>query len=225
MAVRGCDFWQPVASSYACGEATWRVPSLASPDPRAALSAADLMAYPAVRLFVDRAEAVQPSFSFGSANAAPVAGICARLEGLPLALELAAACVPALSMLASTSQVTLTAFHLRGASAMKRLLTASLLAGAVCTLILLAGQRAPSDDTTGGMVITPSSNVLSPATEALRDGDDVHARFLGRSAAAPDWARFSANARAPSRASSEPHTQGWPPSTVRIVPVVKLDAS
>src|SRR5207244_1196989 len=55
-------------------------------------------------------------------------------------------------MLASTSQVTLTAFHLRGASAMKRLLTASLLAGAVCTLILLAGQRAPSDDTTGGMV-------------------------------------------------------------------------
>src|SRR5205807_1938232 len=84
-------------------------------------------------------------------RAAPLAGICARLEGLPLALELAAACVPALSMLASTSQVTLTAFHLRGASAMKRLLTASLLAGAVCTLILLAGQRAPSDDTTGGM--------------------------------------------------------------------------
>jgi len=40
------------------------------------------------------------------------------------------------------------------------------------------------------MVITPSSNVLSPATEALRDGDDVHARFLGRSAAAPDWGAF-----------------------------------
>ena len=80
------------------GEATWRVPSLASPDPQATLSPADLLAYPAVRLFVDRAQAVQPDFALGSTNASAVAGICARLEGLPLALELAAARVPALSL-------------------------------------------------------------------------------------------------------------------------------
>src|SRR5439155_8324090 len=70
------------------GEATWRVPSLASPDPRATLPPADLLAYPAVRLFVDRARAVQPDFALSSANASSVAGICASLEGLPLALEL-----------------------------------------------------------------------------------------------------------------------------------------
>jgi predicted ATPase len=80
------------------GEATWRVPSLPSPYPRASLSPANLLAYPAVRLFVDRVRAVQPDFALGSANAASVAGICARLEGLPLALELAAARVPALSL-------------------------------------------------------------------------------------------------------------------------------
>jgi predicted ATPase/DNA-binding CsgD family transcriptional regulator len=80
------------------GEATWRVPSLASPDPRATLSPADLLSYPAVRLFVNRVRAVQPDFALGSASASSVVGICARLEGLPLALELAAARVPALSL-------------------------------------------------------------------------------------------------------------------------------
>jgi non-specific serine/threonine protein kinase len=80
------------------GEATWRVPSLPGPDPRAALSPADLMAYPAVGLFVDRAQAVQPRFSLEPANATFVASVCARVEGLPLALELAAAWVPVLTM-------------------------------------------------------------------------------------------------------------------------------
>jgi predicted ATPase/DNA-binding CsgD family transcriptional regulator len=80
------------------GEATWRVPSLASPDPQATLSPADLLKYPAVRLFVDRVRAVQPDFALGSTNASSVAGICAHLEGLALALELAAARVPALSL-------------------------------------------------------------------------------------------------------------------------------
>ena len=58
----------------------------------------ELLAYPAARLFVDRVSAVQADFVLGSANTSSVAGICARLEGLPLALELAAARVPALSL-------------------------------------------------------------------------------------------------------------------------------
>ncbi len=79
------------------GEVTWRVTSLRSPDPQATVAPADLLDYSAAQLFVDRATAAQPDFTLTSGNVADVARICARLEGLPLAVELAAARVPVLS--------------------------------------------------------------------------------------------------------------------------------
>jgi predicted ATPase/DNA-binding CsgD family transcriptional regulator/Tfp pilus assembly protein PilF/DNA-binding XRE family transcriptional regulator len=80
------------------GEVTWRVPPLAAPDRELARVGSDFRDYPAVQLFVERAKAVQADFALGPASASAVAAICARLAGLPLALELAAARVSALSV-------------------------------------------------------------------------------------------------------------------------------
>jgi len=79
------------------GEATYAVPSLAVPE---SLHHVDLVAVgsaEAVRLFVERAAATLPSFRLDAANAEAVVEICRRLDGIPLALELAAARVNVLS--------------------------------------------------------------------------------------------------------------------------------
>jgi non-specific serine/threonine protein kinase len=70
------------------GETRYRVPSLAVPGPDQAASPTAVARCVAVRLFVERARAVQPAFAL---SAAAVAEVCARLDGIPLALELAAA--------------------------------------------------------------------------------------------------------------------------------------
>ncbi len=80
------------------GETTYPVPALAAPDPQKESSATALSQYAAVRMFLDRASAAQPAFKVTSANAKAVAEICHRLDGIPLALELAAARVRALSV-------------------------------------------------------------------------------------------------------------------------------
>ncbi len=82
------------------GEHSLPVPPLALPEPGVTPSATDLMAFDAIRLFLARALAVQPGFAVTDRNAATVAGICARLDGLPLAIELAAARVGHLPLVA-----------------------------------------------------------------------------------------------------------------------------
>jgi predicted ATPase/class 3 adenylate cyclase len=79
------------------GEQTYRVPSLSLPDPKQTYTAEALSQYEAVRLFIDRAGLSHPSFAVTSQNAPAVAQICARLDGIPLAIELAAARVKSLS--------------------------------------------------------------------------------------------------------------------------------
>ena len=78
------------------GEVVFRVPSLDIPDPEQTLEPRELLRYEAVRLFVERAEAAAPGFGIDRENAVDVARICLRLDGLPLALELAAGRVEAL---------------------------------------------------------------------------------------------------------------------------------
>jgi non-specific serine/threonine protein kinase len=78
------------------GEMAWRVPSLVAATPSADSSAEQLMGYAATRLFVQRAIAASPAFRLTQDNAAAVARICHQLDGIPLALELAAARVKAM---------------------------------------------------------------------------------------------------------------------------------
>ncbi|HEY0070220.1 MAG TPA: NB-ARC domain-containing protein, partial [Chloroflexia bacterium] len=67
------------------------VPPLALPSPKHLPPVAQLAEYDAIHLFVERAMSVRTGFELTEANAPSVAGICARLDGLPLAIELAAA--------------------------------------------------------------------------------------------------------------------------------------
>jgi predicted ATPase/class 3 adenylate cyclase len=73
------------------GEQEYPVPPLALPDPRVLPPLEVFTQYEAVRLFVERARSVQPNFEVTNESAPAVAEICARLDGLPLAIELAAA--------------------------------------------------------------------------------------------------------------------------------------
>ena len=73
------------------GEREFPVPPLALPDSPATGSPQALRNNPAVALFLDRVTAVKPNFELTGENAGAVAAICARLDGLPLAIELAAA--------------------------------------------------------------------------------------------------------------------------------------
>jgi predicted ATPase/DNA-binding CsgD family transcriptional regulator len=76
---------------HVSGERAFPVPPLALPGPTEPLSASAAAASEAVRLFVTRAQAVRPDFELTDENAQTIADLCARLDGLPLTIELAAA--------------------------------------------------------------------------------------------------------------------------------------
>jgi predicted ATPase/transcriptional regulator with XRE-family HTH domain len=92
--VQSCPYVRILSTSREAldvpGERAYRLPSLAVP-PDAQISAHDARSYGAVELFVDRARAVDAGFALTDDNAPDVAEICRQLDGIPLAIELAAA--------------------------------------------------------------------------------------------------------------------------------------
>ena len=100
--LHACGNLQILATSRAPlavpSEIVWRLAPLSTPNPAGPLALADLVRYDAVRLFKERASAAYSSFSVNSQNAAALAQVCYRLEGIPLAIELAAKRVNVLSL-------------------------------------------------------------------------------------------------------------------------------
>jgi non-specific serine/threonine protein kinase len=100
--LRACPGLRIVATSRErlglAGECVFQVPPLTLPDEAPDVDRRRAAASESVRLFVDRARAVDASFELNDENAAVVAGICRRLDGLPLAIELAAARARVLSV-------------------------------------------------------------------------------------------------------------------------------
>jgi predicted ATPase/DNA-binding winged helix-turn-helix (wHTH) protein len=98
--IKACPRLSILASSRErlaiAGESIIRVPSLSTPQASAALTAARAREYASVRLFVERANALGLGFALSDANAATVGSTCHRLDGIPLAIELA---VPRLKVL------------------------------------------------------------------------------------------------------------------------------
>jgi predicted ATPase/class 3 adenylate cyclase len=93
--LKECPHLQLLATSrvplHLAGEQEIQVAPLALPRRKHLLDAASLSQFSAVALFIERARAVKPDFSVDEKNAPAIAEICARLDGLPLAIELAAA--------------------------------------------------------------------------------------------------------------------------------------
>lgn len=98
--LRMCPNLRVLATSreplHIAGELIWRVPSLSLPDPQSLPPVELLMQFEAVRLFIERAAVVLPGYALSAQNAPAIAQVCYRLDGMPLAIELAAARVKVL---------------------------------------------------------------------------------------------------------------------------------
>ena len=107
--LRGCPEMRVLATSRETlrvpGERAFRVPALPLPNPDAPPDPVALPAYGAVELFLQRARDRLPDFALSAHNAGSVVAICARLDGIPLAIELAAARVGVLSVTAIAARL------------------------------------------------------------------------------------------------------------------------
>lgn len=154
------------------GETSYAVQPLSLPEASAALSIAALSRYEAVRLFVDRAAAVQPGFELHDRNALAVTEICRRVDGIPLAIELAAARARAMSVEKIAERLS-DRFHLltRGdRTALPHRQTLRALVDWSHELLSL-----PERSLFRRLAVFPGSFTLE-AAEAVGTGDDIAAR-------------------------------------------------
>ncbi len=100
--IRSCPDVRILASSREAlgisGEQSYRVPSLETPHPKQTYTIERLSQYASAQLFLDRARMARPDFEITNANAPALVSLCHHLDGIPLAIELAAARVRALSV-------------------------------------------------------------------------------------------------------------------------------
>jgi predicted ATPase len=112
------------------GEVRMAVPPLSLPDDGDGASVEQVLSCDAVRLLAERAAAVVPGFAVGAGNAAAVAGLCRQLDGIPLALELAAVRLGALSLdqlsRGLAGELSILGSGLRGAEARQQTLEAAI---------------------------------------------------------------------------------------------------
>jgi len=165
------------------GERVVPVPPLDIPDPMWTLPVDGLLHYDAVRLFVERARDAQPDFALTGRNAAQVVEICARLDGLPLAIELVAARLPVLPPHALVSllarQQTLRAaidwsYNLLTSSERQLFARLAVCAGG-CSLGAIEAIRDAGDDQTGdaleGVEGLVAKSLLQPQGEDVAGGE------------------------------------------------------
>ncbi|MFO1398146.1 MAG: tetratricopeptide repeat protein [Burkholderiales bacterium] len=126
------------------GERTWSLAPLAAASPQQHLPPDAITGFPAVRLFVERAAAAQSGFAVTADNAAAIVDICHRLDGIPLAIELAAARVRAMTVQAIADRLTDRFRLLRGGD-----------------------RTAPARQQTLGALIEWSYDLLEPVEQAL----------------------------------------------------------
>ncbi|WP_067972687.1 AfsR/SARP family transcriptional regulator [Nocardiopsis trehalosi] len=152
------------------GESVWPVPPLQSPHSPADIGPAALRRFSAVRLFEARAAAAVPGFAVDAANARAVAAVCRRLDGVPLALELAATRLRALDVhdLAERldDRFRLLSSGLRGAPARQRTLRAMI----DWSWELLSG---PERLVLRRLAVHAEGCALDAAEEVCADGGDV----------------------------------------------------
>jgi predicted ATPase len=159
------------------GEVLWAVPPLAFPADTSA-APVDPRAFPAVDLFLTRAAAAAPGFTPGPDDVAAAAGICRRLDGIPLALELAAARVRALGVrelaVRLDDRFGVLVAGRRGADARQRTLRAVI----DWSWDLLSE---PERAALRGLSVHPDGCTLAAAEEVAGADIDVLARLVDRS--------------------------------------------
>lgn len=179
------------------GEAVWAAPGLSLPPPDA-LGRADLDGSDAAALFVTRASTAQPGFGVTDANAGPIAGICRRLDGLPLALELAAARVRVLGVAEIAEHLDDRFRLLTGGPRSSPSRHQTLRAAMEWSFELLAP---PERRLLARLAVFPQSFDLAAATAVAGDGEDpldvldLLARLIDKSLVLPEGAAGTARYR------------------------------